>query len=334
MSFKRLDPEDFVVSADSITATLWSGGVVALTSFYTSSVQEAGSSGDFYLNVYQTASTDQSAAVQFAITYGNKLGSGSSYYNSAVPYVSPTKTTYGQYQNLILGDENTDFIFGTQTATEFWAISVDRTRYKETLFPGSLTLSLTGTGGTLKLTDNSQEVSSITFNDAGRVFQIVSGSAGVVYKGVNTNGFSQASGSYGWLLPDIGTILLNPLAISASIKVASSQSNNSDGLNYRRLFNAINSGGNFQINSQETISSDYIFIRARNAEFNYSENPSFISGSTGEVIYNNFINNPQTFPTTIGLYNDNNELLAVAKLSRPLLKDFTKEALVRVKLDF
>ena len=38
--------------------------------------------------------------------------------------------------------------------------------------------------------------------------------------------------------------------------------------------------------------------------------------------------------TTIGMYNDSNNLLAVAKLSRPLLKDFTKEALVRVKLDF
>ena len=88
------------------------------------------------------------------------------------------------------------------------------------------------------------------------------------------------------------------------------------------------------MNNQETISSDYIFVRARNAEFNYSENPSFISGSTGEVLYNSFINNPQTFPTTIGLYNDNNELLAVAKLSKPLVKDFTKELLVRVKLDY
>ncbi len=38
--------------------------------------------------------------------------------------------------------------------------------------------------------------------------------------------------------------------------------------------------------------------------------------------------------TTVGLYNDANELLAVAKLSRPLVKDFTKEALIRVKLDF
>jgi hypothetical protein len=38
--------------------------------------------------------------------------------------------------------------------------------------------------------------------------------------------------------------------------------------------------------------------------------------------------------TTVGMYNDNNELLAVAKLSRPLIKDFTKEALIRVKLDY
>ena len=88
------------------------------------------------------------------------------------------------------------------------------------------------------------------------------------------------------------------------------------------------------MNSEETITSDYIFVRARNSEFNYSENPSFISGSTGEVIYDNFINNPQTYITTVGMYNDANELLAVAKMSKPLIKDFTKELLLRVKLDF
>ncbi len=75
-------------------------------------------------------------------------------------------------------------------------------------------------------------------------------------------------------------------------------------------------------------------MRARSGETNYSENPSFISGSTGEVIYDDFIDNPTTYITTVGLYNDVNELIAVAKLSRPLKKDFTKELLVRVKLDF
>ena len=88
------------------------------------------------------------------------------------------------------------------------------------------------------------------------------------------------------------------------------------------------------MNSQETITSDFVFCRAGNSEFNYSANPSFISGSTGEVAYPTFINNPQVYMTTIGMYNDANECIAVAKLSRPLLKDFTKEALIRVKLDF
>ena len=335
MAFNRLAPEDFVVSSDSITATLWSAGAVELTNFYTSSTQEAGSSGNFYLNIYQTASNSPSAEVQFAVAYGNQYGSGSSFYNNAVPGVSPTLTTYGQYQVLVLGDENANFVFGGVTSSDFWVLSIDRTRYKESLFPGSLALTLSGSTGKITITDNSQVAPSIVFNEAGRVYQLVSGSQGTVNTSTDPNGYS-VSGSYGWLLPDIGTIILNPVALSASIGLASNPTYNSDGLNYRIMFNAINGTGakSFYLNSQETISSDYIFVRARNAEFNYSENPSFISGSTGEVIWNSFINNPQTYPTTIGLYNDTNELLAVAKLSRPLLKDFTKEALVRVKLDF
>ena len=343
MSFNRLAPDDFVVSSDSITATLWSGGTPTLSTFFTSSVQEAGSSGDYYLNIFQTASTDPNAAIQFAIAYGNSSGSGSALFNSAINGLSPTATIYGQYQNLVLGDENTNFTFGAVTASDFWAISFDRTRYKESLFPGSLTLELSGSLGVISLTDNSNYVSSQTFTEAGRVFQLISGSAGVVTitSATTTAGYSLNSGSYGWLLPDIGTILLNPIALSGSlasggIGLAVSRSSNSDGNNNQRLFRAISgsTAAIFTINSQETISSDYIFVRAKNAEFNYSENPSYISGSTGEVLYPSFINNPQTYITTIGLYNDTNELLAVAKLSRPLLKDFTKEALIRVKLDF
>jgi len=85
--------------------------------------------------------------------------------------------------------------------------------------------------------------------------------------------------------------------------------------------------------SEETITSNFVFMRARNSEFNYSTNPSLITGS-GELRHNVMINTPQSYITAVGLYNDNNDLLAVAKLSRPLLKDFTKEALVRIKLDY
>ena len=128
--------------------------------------------------------------------------------------------------------------------------------------------------------------------------------------------------------------MLNPYALSESIGLTPNRTYNTPGFNNRLMYNAINSASLFSLNSQETITSDYVFVRARNSEFNYSENSSFISGSTGEVIYSSFINNPQVYITTVGLYNDATDLLAVAKMSRPLIKDFTKEALIRVKLDF
>ena len=332
MSFKRLDPEDFLVSIDSVTATAWSTNNPTLSTFFTSSTTS--SNDDYYKNVYQTASAATSAAVQFAIAYGNKVGSGSANYNDLVPGATPTRTVYGQYRNLIYGDENAQFIFGTVTASDFWAINIDRARYKEHLLKGTFNIQIRNGSTTINLTDNSGMVSTDTYLDCGRVYQIISGSNGTANTSVNTSGFSPSSGSYGLFLPDISTIILNPLALSQSINLTPSRSNDSDGGNIGRLFTAISGAASFQLNSEETTTSDYVFVRARNAEFNYSENPSFISGSTGDVIYSNFINSPQTYMTTVGFYNDTNELLAVAKLSKPLLKDFTKEALVRVKLDF
>jgi len=346
MAFSPLAPEDFVVSSDAISATLWSNGSPTLTSFFTSSTQEAGSSGDFYLNIYQTASTDAAASIQFAVAYGNADGSGSANYNSAVDGKSPTGTIFGQWQDLVIGDENTNFTFATITSSQFYALTFDRARYKESLFLGSLSLTLSGSSGSITLTDNSNYVSAVQYTEAGRVFQLITGSQGAKATIGNANtadGYSKNSGSYGWLLPDIGTIILNPLALAdfaTSGGIGFQYSGSSTGSvspntpPNRSMYQAISGGASFTINSQETITSDYVFVRPRSAEYNYSENPSYISGSTGEVIYPYFINNPQTYITTIGLYNDTNELLAVAKLSRPLLKNFTKEALVRIKLDF
>jgi hypothetical protein len=330
MSFKRLDTEDFLVSVDSVTATAWSTNTPTLVEFFTSS---ATTTNDvYYKNVYQTASDDISAAIQFAIAYGNINGSGSANYNDLVPGKSPTRTVYGQYRNLVYGDENTAFNFGGVTAPDFWAISIERARYKEHLLKGTFNLTLTNGANTVNLTDNSGMVATDTYLDCGRVYQIISGSNGTSYDG--GTGYTVTSGSYGLFLPDIATIILNPEALSSSIALYPSRSSDSDGLNIGKMYTAISGGGAFQLNSEETVTSDYVFVRARNSEFNYSENPSFISGSTGDVLYSQFINSPQTYMTTVGFYNDTNDLVAVAKLSKPLTKDFTKEALIRVKLDF
>jgi hypothetical protein len=336
MGFKRFDPEDFLVSADSVSSTVWSENSPELTEFYFS-INQNQTAGDYYLSVYQTASAEPNAEVQFDIAYGHEFGNGSLYYNAnVIPPQSPASTIYGQYRSLVLEDENSEFSFGNVAQEYFYAISISRARYKEKLLPGSLNLILRSGSNTLHLTDNSQDVVLPTYFGTQRAYQIISGSNGSAYD--SGTGFTTNSGSYGLFLPDISTILLSGKALDLEgpegINLNTNLEENVDGQNPLKLYAALVSGSSFTLNSEETITSDFVFVRARNAEFNYSTNPSYISGSTGEVIFPFFINNPHVFPTTVGLYNDANELLAVAKLSRPLQKNFTKEALVRVKLDF
>jgi hypothetical protein len=343
MSFTRLDATDFVVSADSVTAPAWSNNVTTLTTFFTAASTATGS---YYVDVYDGATSSPSASVQFSVAYGHYAGSGSLALNSLVLGKSPTRITFGQFRNLIYGDAESPVNFGTGNidSPDLVAIQIDRNKYKESLFPGTFNLTLTnGANGPIKLTDNSNDVSTITYVDGGRVYNIVSGSNGTAKNSPTLTGAAQGytvSGSYGLFLPDIGLILLNPRALSLStatggITASFSAANTvaASSANNHLIYSIINSGASFQLNSQETISSDYVFVRFRNADYNYTTNPSFITGS-GELIYSNFINSPQTYPTTVGLYNDNNELLAVAKMSKPLTKDFTKEALIRVKLDW
>ena len=97
MSFKRFEPDDFVVSTDAISSTLWSNNSPSLATVFTSSAQLAGSTGNYYLNVYNDNTT---GSVQFAIAYGNADGSGSLVYNTAVNGLSPTSTIFGQWQDL------------------------------------------------------------------------------------------------------------------------------------------------------------------------------------------------------------------------------------------
>jgi len=339
MAFTRFEPGDIVVSNEAIASTMWSANAPTLTNFYTSSVQIASSTREYYYNVYQTTSTEDAAAIQFSVAYCDSVGSGSTFLNPLVTGITATRSNYGQYRTLVLGDENGTFEFGNYDSSYFYALSIERARYKEAILPGSTTINLKLGSNELTLTDDSQLNQAAVFTDAGRRYNLVSGSAGTIYTGLNSNGWTTASGSYGWLLPDIGVILLNGEALDGPVAGGGmllniSRSSDTADLNQTHLIDALNAGSGFTLNSSETLSSDFVFVRGRNSAFNYSENPSFISGSTGAVIFPSFIDNPQTYITTVGLYNDNSELLAVAKMSRPLPKDFTKELLVRVKLDF
>ena len=355
MSFKRFDSEDFLVSVDSVTAGAFTGdNPIFGTAVVTSSAQTGGSSGLYYTSVQKEASGE----VQFSVAFGDKNGSGSVKFDAGIDGKSPSSTVYSQFRNIVLGDESSSFTFGgiTPVSQSIMVVTFNRSRYKGSLLPGTFNLAVSG-NNFIQLTDNSKDVNTVSFNEAGRVFQIVSGANGTATgtpSGATVGMTTQ--GSYGLFLPDIGTAILNVPALQLSVANGGAFNtgtagmvfkfgSNTNGNNNQSFVSAIsescrkntadvNNSGSIVLNSVDNVASDFVFVRARNGEFNYSENPSFISGSTGEVLYDAFINAPQTFLTTVGLYNDSNELLATAKLSKPLKKDFTKEALIRVKLDF
>ena len=315
MSFSRYNTDDQVVSSETVVRGLWSGNYNLLTTYATQSGYT-----EYYLDVYDYP-VAASGSIQFDIQFGNINGSGSIAINPLVTGSSPSRIVYGQYRNLVYGTENTNFSFNNAvTASSIYVINVARSRYKESLLPGSFELRLgSGSNGTITLIDDSTTTNLSRFLGENRYYNIISGSI--------TNGSFSTATNYGFFLPDLGVAILDSGSLSQFISPVSSS------YNHLNLYRSIVSGSNFKLQSSETVSSTYFFTRVKNSEFNYTTNPSIIDDN-GNLLYTTLINSPQTFPTTLGLYNDNNELLAVAKLSRPLTKDFTKEALIRIKLDY
>ena len=91
---------------------------------------------------------------------------------------------------------------------------------------------------------------------------------------------------------------------------------------------------NISFNNTTELNSTIYFCRANHNEFNYSSNPTYLTGSKIRVKNNNILAPPKAYVTTVGLYSADNELLAVAKLSEPLKKDPTNELTLRVRLDY
>lgn len=320
MSFVAYDPSDSVVSSEVVVRGLWSGDNLTLQGFFTSSFTE------YYLDVYNlNPQTNNSSSIQFDIQYGNISGSGSQAINQSVPQNSPSRIIYGQYRTLVYGLENTSFNFTTSSigAQDIFVINISRSRYKESLLGGSFNLTLASGSNIIQLTDDSNTTSLTRFIGSNIYYNVIAG----------TNGVGNTSQNYGIVLPDLGIVILDPNLLGPYITPINRGTSTQAYNNHLLLYQSILAGNFFQLKSQETISSNWFFTRVKNQDFNYTTNPSIID-TNGNLIFAVLVNNPQTYITTVGLYNNNNELLAVAKLSKPLVKDFTKEALIRVKLDY
>ena len=354
-TYTNFDTVNDIISKQTeiVSATVWSTGVAGLSTMFTSSAQTT-DQRRYYVDILNAAPSDSTSATQFSIAYGHALGSGSQ--STGQLNDSPSRAIYGQYRQLLLSPEDTRFTTeGSGSTDHIYVINFKRSLLKERLDPGNFELplarmtnatditnktgSLTASGSVITLIDDSSEASP-KLGESGRVYSIVSGS---ISSGVHKVGGNSVY--YGLAYPDYGTLILDGKMLDQQLNFRTNTGSSSEGNNHFSLYHSI-SGSSAQTNpltadkyvflarNTEKITSTHFFVRIKNAEYNFSNNPSYVTGSVGQIKEKSFIDDPKTYVTTIGLYNNRLELLAVAKLSKPLLKSFQREALIRVKLDF
>ena len=253
--------------------------------------------------------------------------------------------------------------YGAQTRDEYlYIIAGKRDKFKDRINKKAWTLFLSGSHGTgghahLQLTDDSATTPAVA-TPGGPRYNIVSGSIGKV------SGSGASYKTYGYFYPEMGLMLFSGVELSSSmggitaglVQTASFDYNqattnykntcgfapnlDNDGnnpMNALRMVNCLRSRGAntaFRLRSEEDQTQENYFCRIRAEEYNFSANPTFTSGSKNKIRAADMHGNPQTFITGLGLYNSAGQLLAIAKLSSPLKKNFASEATIKVKLTY
>lgn len=354
--FKKFDQGD-VVSGRTQTYSfgLWSDNAVSQSSFYVSPAQVSNTgsnnleigNGAYYWDVYDKPLPDSNIASEkyFSISYGEINGSGSGQYDTDQTKYFPTKAVYTQYKNYLLSPDDQKFTVlsgngAVQELDDFYAISFGVEKYKDRIDTGQFEITIQGPTGVTTLIDDSPYIPSTDSRNRG-VYNLISGS-------IQNGPFYGASGNmydgFGLMYPNQGTIIINPTKISQMTGLSLPRKNPalvstrfSQNQSILLFGNGAGQGiKNIIARASEYIPTRHYFVRVKNQEFNYSNNPSFVkTGSlAGELKFEEFSSDPRVYITSVGLYNETNDLIAVAKLSKPLLKSFDTEALIKIGLSW
>ena len=357
-----------------LTSGIWSEGAGTLTSFHTSSVQSASNGTYFlqvYNKVVSDTTSAQQFAVLYGHKGGSgSLGKPgvvgrretATVYGQMLNSTQPPETEEFTFGNGTTG-----------VSQHIYALSFDRARSREKVDPGNWELQLAGgainSSGEkrIKLIDDSSTNTDI-YNGAGITeYNVVSGSIQGGSTTIDTAASSEGadSGSFGKFYPDLGLIILNATRLtktdlgskdagpgrsplfefSRGVELAGGGTTTYTGSNIlyspashslHKMYHAISSGSLFQARREEEVTSTHYFCRVINSKFNKSNNPTYSVTENGVAkplaVFRD--GKEKTYITTVGLYDDADDLLAVAKLSQPILKSKSREALIKVKLDF
>lgn len=356
-----------------VSRPIWSKNNTDLTKIHTSSIQ-SDTQKLYYLDVYNNSGSrsEKQFSIVYCDQLNSGSSSGSNGDNtlleSKTMYSQYKQLLLDSEKNLFefqsreggVNQLNIQVDAYTQTSDYVYVLNIARSRYKEKIAPGSWQLSLQSMHPSLLETSQSNVVTLIDETlDQLYLFDnalVRSGPAGqyyYVYSGSLTKGIYTGPGSdipYGILYPDAGLIVLNgkALDVSGSIFTNRNAAVSSSANNSFRLFTSISgamsitSSNAFVGRTLETINSTIYFARIGNGEFNFSNNLTYYESGSEQYVKplllssptrNNFYRNV-TYITAVGLYNSERELLAVAKLSKPIKKTSSSEVIIKIKLDY
>lgn len=337
--YKNFTGDDIITGdIQTISQPIWSENMNPYSAsfasgigFFTSSNQLS-QSGDYYMNIHHRAVSEVNSQVQFALAYGHRLGSGSvgdanTTGNNAND--TPSRAIYSQYRNMLLPPTDKIFTFGGTDSNEIIVININRARFRQKVDPGNWELRL-GSGSANWVTSYSSFIDASgagenpSINEAGRIFGIYSGSGGV----------TASNTQYGLFYPDQGIMVFHAGLLRSNLGIPFNSASAVQARNHVSMSFRLSGSSYFAARSEEKVTSTHYFVRITNKQFNFSNNPTFVTGSTGAFLHSSMLRNPSVYITTIGMYDDRNRLVAVAKLSKPLLKSFNREALIKVKLDY
>jgi len=332
---------DVVINAAGarLNSAAWSSGdgILDDTQIFTQSAQSQ-SSGEYYLDIYRAdPDADTTQEPQFAVAYGDYWGSGSTNLEGQSEGKTPTGAMYKQVAALVedKGDNDFRFTINNQNADRIFIYSVYRNRMRERLDAGNWEIMFDHNGTNQSYID--EKVSSPEADLGDGPFSIFSGSIDDgAYDSVEVG---KVYPNYGLLIFTASLDGLAPTLNTSNLTYdgGGNASADTSGRNYnvRVPYNLLTgSAAYFQARAQENVHSRTYFCRIPNYKYNYSSNPTFVTGSTGQLRHATMVGDPKVYITTVGLYSAQNELMAVARLSKPLLKSFEREALIRVRLEY
>ena len=280
--------------------------------------------GGYFQTVYDSSPTSALSTALFDITYGITTGSD---YNVA------STTTSSQTEKVKIHRQMAALLLGNADA-KFTINSVDRKEAIFLLFKRNI-LKDELKKGTISLTINSAAPTQYTASDAGAASTFKQ-TVGGDYAPLRYNGTGSEVGQV-WY--QAGVIVLPPDlawgAITAWSGTKTLVEEQSSGTISHVVSGFRTHTENIQVNNQTNLQSSVYFCRAYNNEFNYSSNPTFIdSDGLIRVTSGSNVLTTQTYITTVGLYDENDNLLAVGKTNKPVLKSPQTEAVFRLRLDY